>query len=168
MLGVSIADPHGVEGEPGVSDGLGLLDCHTVLTQAKALRRVSGTLNEGGASVQGYEIHMGVTENHAALKPFAHTSHEDDEPSTGGGLVSDGARSPDDQIHASYIHGLFDSTESLTQILKWAGATNPDNNFDYHAIQEQNLNRLAQTLQQNLRGSDLVILGAKTNVLSFA
>jgi len=50
MLGQSIADPNGVEGEPGTSKGLGLLDCSTELTQAKALRRVSGTVRANHGS----------------------------------------------------------------------------------------------------------------------
>jgi adenosylcobyric acid synthase len=55
MLGLSIADPHGVENEiPRSVQGLGLLAVHTELTREKVVR----TVNETGA----YEIHMGRTE----------------------------------------------------------------------------------------------------------
>jgi adenosylcobyric acid synthase len=65
MLGQIISDPHGVEGTAGDSDGLGLLDITTELTQEKRLQQVSGRCAFGlaadgaPAAVQGYEIHMG-------------------------------------------------------------------------------------------------------------
>jgi cobyric acid synthase len=40
MLGRSIADPLGLEGEAGEMPGLGLLDVETVLGEAKVLRKV--------------------------------------------------------------------------------------------------------------------------------
>src|SRR6185295_3885751 len=42
MLGSRIDDPKGVEGPAGSSDGLGLLELHTVLQQEKHLRNVEG------------------------------------------------------------------------------------------------------------------------------
>src|SRR5690606_14594389 len=42
MLGRSVADPDGVEGEPGASEGLGLLDVDTVLAPVKQLRLEAG------------------------------------------------------------------------------------------------------------------------------
>src|SRR6201997_2038701 len=41
MLGKSVADPDGIEGPAGETPGLGLLDVTTVMTQEKALTRVS-------------------------------------------------------------------------------------------------------------------------------
>src|ERR1700742_2490909 len=40
MLGKSIADPDGIEGSPGVTPGLGLLDIATIMTRQKSLTRV--------------------------------------------------------------------------------------------------------------------------------
>jgi adenosylcobyric acid synthase len=58
MLGRRIADPHGVEGEPGVSvDGLGLLDVSTEFAVDKILRLPVGEAL--GAPASGYEIHHG-------------------------------------------------------------------------------------------------------------
>ncbi len=141
MLGQSISDPLGVEGQVGESDGLALLDCTTVLTQAKALRRVSGKLKCNDASVHGYEIHMGVTSNSPDLQAFAQIENAE------GLSVDDGICSADDQIRASYIHGLFDSQESLAAILKWAGASNLVSEFDYETLREKELDRLADTLE---------------------
>lgn len=63
MLGKSIRDPQGVEGEPAAVEGLGLLDIDTVFGPAKALRLASGRAY--GAPASGYEIHHGVVERHA-------------------------------------------------------------------------------------------------------
>jgi adenosylcobyric acid synthase len=58
MLGRAITDPHGVEGEPGVSvAGLGLLDVSTEFAVDKVLRLPVGTAL--GAPSSGYEIHHG-------------------------------------------------------------------------------------------------------------
>lgn len=58
MLGRTIADPHGVEGDPGVEvDGLGLLDVRTDFAAAKTLRLPTGAAL--GVSAAGYEIHHG-------------------------------------------------------------------------------------------------------------
>ena len=58
MLGTSIADPDGVEAEPGaVVEGLGLLDVRTGFTPDKTLRLPSGTAL--GVPAAGYEIHHG-------------------------------------------------------------------------------------------------------------
>ena len=58
MLGRTIADPHGVEGDPGVSvEGLGLLDVSTEFAVDKVLRLPVGVAL--GAPASGYEIHHG-------------------------------------------------------------------------------------------------------------
>jgi adenosylcobyric acid synthase len=44
MLGALIHDPHGVEGHPGTSQGLGLLEMQTTLSHEKQLKHVSGRL----------------------------------------------------------------------------------------------------------------------------
>jgi len=69
MLGMTVADPHGVEGRPGVSQGLGLLDIATELTREKRLEQVSGTCAFADAGVSGYEIHMGTSEGVARSNP---------------------------------------------------------------------------------------------------
>ena len=58
MLGRSVHDPDGVEGEPGASvEGLGLLDVRTDFGAEKVLRLPAGAAL--GASTSGYEIHHG-------------------------------------------------------------------------------------------------------------
>ena len=58
MLGRTVSDPDGAEGEPGASvEGLGLLDATTVFGVDKVLRLPSGEAL--GHPVGGYEIHHG-------------------------------------------------------------------------------------------------------------
>ena len=138
MLGEVVADPDGIEGEAGESAGLGLLAMATRLYPEKQLRRVSGTLTDSGARVEGYEIHCGISTGPALDNPVAQLPHG-----------PDGARSEDGQVLGTYIHGLFDCTEAAAALLHWAGLTAaPD--FDYQALREQQIDRLADALEQHL------------------
>jgi adenosylcobyric acid synthase len=68
MLGRDVADPDGVEGDPGGQvPGLGLLDAHTRFGSDKVLGRPKGRAL--GVPVTGYEIHHGRVEVGAA-DPF--------------------------------------------------------------------------------------------------
>src|SRR5246500_5567262 len=58
MLGKSVADPDGIEGPAGETPGLGLLDVTTVMTQEKALTRVSAVHAATDAALEAYEIHI--------------------------------------------------------------------------------------------------------------
>ncbi|MBX5471191.1 MAG: cobyric acid synthase, partial [Acetobacteraceae bacterium] len=97
MLGRTIADPEGLEGAPGTSEGLGLLDIETVFRRSKHLREVSGTNILDGSPVQGYEIHLGESFGPDMARPLH--------------LLSDGRRegaiSADGRVMGTYLHGLF-------------------------------------------------------------
>lgn len=139
MLGKMIADPHGLEGPAGISDGFGLLDFSTRLEPEKQLRKVTGNLLlQDGAEVQGYEIHAGVSEGSALAHPALRLGAHDD-----------GAISPDGQILGSYVHGLFDTPQALTALLRWAGLREAQT-VDIAAQREAALDRLADTLEQHL------------------
>jgi adenosylcobyric acid synthase len=61
MLGATVADPDGVEGEAGaVAAGLGLLDVRTTFGTEKVLRLPAGSAL--GVPASGYEIHHGRVE----------------------------------------------------------------------------------------------------------
>ena len=148
MLGRMLHDPMAIEGPDGGAtsvEGLGLLDCETVLETEKQLRNVSGTLQLPDApKLAGYEIHMGVTHGPALETPAALF---DGRP--------DGAISADNAIFASYCHGLFDHPESLSGLLTWTGANNMEV-VDFRARREADLNRLADAVEAAL---DLTPLG---------
>ncbi len=139
MLGTTIHDPLGIEGEPGSSTGLGYLDFTTTLEPHKQLRNVQGTLAQSGAPLNGYEIHAGISAGAALQRPFAQLDDG----------RSDGAISQDGQIMATYLHGLFESPPACAALLEWAGLQAPQA-FDYHALRERNLERLADALEAHL------------------
>jgi len=112
MLGKTIADPHGLEGEAGVSAGLNFLDVETVLAPEKYLSNVEGRLGFADSSVRGYEIHHGETIMNGELEPFAFL---------GADRRPDGAISSDGQIMGTYLHGVFDDPAAAQAILQRAG-----------------------------------------------
>lgn len=131
MLGRSVADPHGVEGVPGVSAGFGLLDIDTELTQDKHLACVSGRCAFADAPVSGYEIHMGRSQGEAMAMPAFRIEGR-----------GEGARSQDDQILGTYLHGLFEEPDALAALLRWAGLQS-DLRVDVAQLREMSLDRIA-------------------------
>jgi adenosylcobyric acid synthase len=138
MLGNTLADPHGLEGDSGTSKGLGLLDIDTVLETEKQLHRVQGTLSLNGETISGYEIHAGISTGAGLEKPLVDL-----------GERNDGAISEDGQIAGTYLHGLFDDKNALQALLRWAGLQQVDD-FDYHARREADIDRLADSCEQYL------------------
>jgi len=104
MLGHTIYDPHGIEGPPGKTEGLGLLNVNTTLRGEKILARVSGVWVSSGEPVEGYEIHMGVTDRFPSTAHAARITARQGEPVND----ADGAIAPDGTVWGSYLHGLFD------------------------------------------------------------
>ena len=96
MLGKKIDDPHGIEGPARSADGLGFLDVETKLSTAKTLSVVTASSVGFGASVSGYEIHMGETRGPDLSRPVLEI---DGRP--------EGASSANGQIIGSYVHGIF-------------------------------------------------------------
>jgi adenosylcobyric acid synthase len=135
MLGHQVDDPHGVEGVPGSSPGLGLLDMCTEMSQDKRLVQVSGRCTFADAPVSGYEIHLGVSQGEALCLPAFDI---DGRP--------EGARSPDDQVLGTYLHGLFDSPQANQALLRWAGL-HADTIVDSAALREASLERIADAAE---------------------
>lgn len=141
MLGAKIHDALGIEGEPQSHTGFGLLDLETILENKKCLSNKVGTLsfaNSNDVCVKGYEIHAGTTTGQALNNPALML---DNKP--------DGAISQDNQILATYLHGLFDSPKALQALLDWAGAKT-EKSFDIDEQREQQLERLADAIEENL------------------
>ncbi|WP_394131364.1 cobyric acid synthase [Shewanella maritima] len=138
MLGQTISDPQGIESQAGSSDGLGYLNISTTITAQKTLKHVSGTLtlNHTSSPISGYEIHAGITD-----------SNETTPINIDGKL--EGAISECNQIFGTYLHGLFDDSQACDALLKWAGVGHSQAK-DIHQVREDNLNRLADCLEQSL------------------
>ncbi|MDH4133980.1 MAG: cobyric acid synthase [Gammaproteobacteria bacterium] len=140
MLGRALHDPLGLEGAAGTSAGLGWLDMTTTLEQEKQLRRVEGklTIDAAASAVTGYEIHHGVTEGTALTRPLVNLAGR-----------NDGAISDDGHILGTYLHGLFDAPAACAALLKWAGLKEAAA-FDYPALREQGIDRLADAVAEHL------------------
>ncbi|MCW7539632.1 cobyric acid synthase [Aquabacterium sp. A7-Y] len=139
MLGEWLHDPQGIEGPAGSLPGLGLLALHTTLESEKQLRRVRGRLLEGGARVEGYEIHAGVSQGPAFEHPLL--SLDDGRP--------EGVRDAGGQILGTYVHGFFDTPEALDALLAWAGLQDRQP-LDLQALREHSLERLADAVETAL------------------
>ncbi len=96
MLGKFVDDPQGIEGAPGRTPGLGLLDVETVMTPDKRLTRTEAVHAPTGLAISGYEIHIGRTEGADRARPFARI-----------GGAPEGATSGDGRVTGSYLHGMF-------------------------------------------------------------
>ncbi|WP_261858482.1 cobyric acid synthase [Photobacterium sanguinicancri] len=138
MLGQQVADPEGIEGPAGESNGLGYLATQTVLAKNKQLKQTTGTLtmpNQLTVPVRGYEIHAGVT-----------SGITDDAPVQ---LIDgpDGQFGVENQVFGTYLHGIFEQQEACDAILSWAGleATQTP---DFDVMREQGIDRVADTLEQ--------------------
>lgn len=151
MLGQSVSDPHGIEGAAGESAALGLLDMRTELTRTKRLVRVTAKCAFDDACVSGYEIHMGSSSGAAMDKPAFYIDG-----------VAEGARSADDQILGSYLHGMFDAPDACASLLRWAGL-HTDTTVDSGRLREASLDRIADATRPLLDA--LSALGARATAL---
>ena len=144
MCGAWIFDPDHIEGDIEKQAGLGLFNYQTTLQPEKKLTNVTGQLlchsdqERDQASVSGYEIHAGETTGYPKQSAITLNSG-----------VKDGAISDDNQVLTTYLHGLFDQPEALQSLLSWAGFE-ATSNFDINETREIQLNRLADTLEENL------------------
>ena len=147
MLGERIADPLGLEGLAGLSDGFGLLAFSTTLAASKQLRNVQGRLALGNVEISGYEIHAGVSTG-AALERAAVTFDDG---------RSDGSISDDGQVLGTYLHGLFETPAACLSLLRWAGLEDAQL-VDYRALRERDIERLADLVDAHLDTSRLLAL----------
>ena len=138
LLGRRIADPDGIEGAAGQAEGLGHLDVDTVLTGAKVLTHVSGTMLQGSVPFDGYEMHMGRTSGPGTERPLLILQSG----------VPGGAESADARICGCYVHGLLARPEPRGALMARFGATS--NGLDQPAVVDAALDELALALEQSL------------------
>ena len=91
MLGQTVEDPDGIEGNIQSLPGLGLLPIHTTMTSEKTTRQV--TFEFEGQECQGYEIHQGVSDTDQAILQTDHCI-------------------------GTYIHGFLDNAPVIEHLLK--------------------------------------------------
>ena len=138
MLGVSIADPHGIEGPAGSVPGLSLLQVDTVIAGEKALAEVSGTTVADAAPVKGYEMHMGVSTGPDTARPLVRFSDG----------RSDGAVSADGRVAGTYLHGFFADDAQRRAWIERLGGTPSRHSHD--ADIQSTLDALADHLEAHI------------------
>jgi len=137
MLGQWVDDPDGIEGPPGKTPGLGLLDVTTTMTPHKHLTRVQAVHAATGMPIAAYEIHIGRSDGPDCLRPFARING-----------TNEGAISADRLIEGSYLHGMFSADAFRAAFLANLGVA--PSGFGYSATVEQTLDALAAHLESHL------------------
>jgi adenosylcobyric acid synthase len=145
MLGRSVSDPDGIEGIPGETPGLGLLDVSTVMTPQKTVTRVSASHAASGEPIEAYEIHIGSTDGQDRSRPFAMLDG-----------APEGAMSADGRVHGSYLHGLFASDRFRKAFLARLDIVGTDQ--PYRARIENALDALADHIEAHLDVEGLLAL----------
>ena len=143
MLGEALRDPDGAEGALPSLRGMGLLPCVTTFAPDKTLTRVRATAEGGildGAALEGYEIHMGVTEARGA--PFCRLE----------GGAAEGCRVGN--VWGTYLHGLFDSGTATEKLTAWLcgrkGVETDAAPVDWRAYKERQYDLLADGVRAAL------------------
>jgi adenosylcobyric acid synthase len=145
MLGTGVADPDGVEGPPGETPGLALLDVTTIMTPEKSLTRITAMHVETKKAIAAYEIHIGRTEGGDRARPFAFIDG-----------AAEGAISADRRVQGSYLHGLFASDGFRSAYLAQLGIAAA--NESYGARIESALDALADHIENHLDVEGLLAL----------
>ncbi len=142
MLGRSVGDPDGVEGEPCEMPGLGILPVHTVMDGAKVTRQVKFGFMGAHAVCEGYEIHNGRTVVTEGAEPAC----------TLADGAPDGCIAPGGNAFGTYIHGILDNAAVIDHILSRFGdkAAGAHGCVDYAQFKEKQYNLLAQHLRRHV------------------
>ena len=144
MLGRSISDPDGVEGQPGSVPGLGLLDVETVLTGDKITAPVIARDLATGCEVGGYEIHLGRTSGPDCARPVLNIDGR-----------ADGAISANGQIAGTYVHGLFCSDDFRAA---WLAGFGHHSTLSYGVSIEATLDALADHCEEHLNIDQIIAI----------
>lgn len=146
MLGESISDREGLEGEKGEFQGLGLLPLKTSIAPHKIARQrlVTSNYPQPGLPVAGYEIHQGRTQ---MLESDAMHSLFDDSTL---GIVNNSQ-----SIWGTYLHGIFDNgawrRAWLNHLRQQRGLRAlPTGIPNYREHRESLLDSLADTVEKHL------------------
>ncbi len=148
MLGGQVSDPDHVESEIEQLDGLSLLPVMTSFVGDKATYRATARIGNvngwmaplRGATVSGYEIHMGRTDGTDGWLTIEQRGAD-------AVSVVDGAISADGQIWGCYLHGLFANSAWRRA---WLGQLGYDEETASASEDERvmaSLDRLADTIE---------------------
>ena len=152
MLGEGLSDPEGIE-YSGSMRGMGLLPVSTVFTAQKTRTRVNGSFGTiggifsglSGKSFEGYEIHMGETNNSAAIAELTDV--------VSGNVRMDGCQHGN--VYGCYVHGVLDGDEVADMIIRALAEKKGVDPEDLGKIsgeehKQQQYDLLADTLRKSL------------------
>ena len=148
MMGKVLHDPKGIEGGvPGDHECLGFFDNETSWEEYdKRVIRDHAVMIEGGGQVEGYEIHMGMSD--VREKPLFRIVNVGREKETEGSVRED------EMLFGTYLHGCFDKPAFRRYVLSFAKCGGKEVEFkpveDYDEIVDRNLDILADGFQENL------------------
>ncbi len=145
MLGQTLRDPGGLEGQAGEVQGLGFLNVETTMTPQKSLTRVSARHMKSGKEMRGYEIHIGRTDGPDCANPFAEVEG-----------AAEGATSANGRVMGSYLHGLFADDGFRTGFIQSLGGAAGELNYD--GVVEDVLDELAAHMEAHLDVEGLIAL----------
>jgi adenosylcobyric acid synthase len=144
MLGAAVHDPHGLEGAPGTTPGLGLLPVETTLEAPKTTTR--SRFRWEGAEGLGYEIHMGRTVRRGG-EFFARVT----ERNGVAACDEDGCVEPSGRVLGTYLHGLFDAPAVTRRWLAGIGLADlPVTDLHGPAARDRAYDALADHLARHL------------------
>jgi adenosylcobyric acid synthase len=135
MLGETLSDPDGLEGEPVDDEGLGLFPLQTLITGEKLTRQrtVQAIFPKSDTPITGYEIHQGrtrfTTESETLMPLFddADLGYVDSKQSVWG----------------CYLHGLFENgtwrRQWLNQLRIKKGLCPLETNVPHHRQQREEI-----------------------------
>ena len=152
ILGQSLSDPEGIEGEDGYYLGLNLLPLKTVILPHKVARQrqVTSQYPQAGLPVAGYEIHLGRSRLVEPQDKKSQSSYQPMFDDSGLGVVDDSQ-----SIWGCYLHGLFDNgpwrRAWLNNLRQKRGLSSlPTGIANYREQREAMLNSLADLVEAHL------------------
>lgn len=122
MLGKVLKDPYHVENDLEEVEGIGLLDVETTFELEKTTTQVKAVLDENlhgylenlsGKEVNGYEIHMGVTNRNENSNNFVTVKEKLAEKVN----YQVGSVNKECNVFGTYLHGIFDDIDFTRTIL---------------------------------------------------
>ena len=146
MLGHTVHDPLGIEGNRESIVGFELLNVATEMEERKVVREVRGIETTTGARVSGYEIHMGRSLGAGLARPMIRF-----DDGSSDGAVAHGGR-----VLGCHLHGLFDEPGFRAGLLGQLGAESDQ--LDARQRVDSALESIARSLEESLDISALMSL----------
>lgn len=159
MLGMEIEDPCHTESNIDRIAGMGLLNTRTVFKEKKTTTRVKAVITDDGGilnglwgtTVDGYEIHMGITEFLEGSVPYLTVNNILGSESS----KTDGVRNERGNVFGTYLHGIFDNTDFATVLInnlrkrKGLGEVHRSG-MSFREYKESQYDELAEVLKKSL------------------